>query len=359
LKKESNSLELSADRVLEKKPTGEVAIELVRTLGSVLRDVLFMNERHLDVCPSNLSDITDYSSFLSSSVNEMMTSVARQGVSVLPLGPLQSGVPGVGGLNGVICIPFESSHQSKIKQKNTKNVKFKVNRNNGNLNTSMKSNNKNKPFARGYSLVFTDRNTPANHVTIITVAYHTSDLITNIYSLDNQYNRSNINPAIHLDPPSNNHPNMNNKQKPYRGENSSVPGSSFTGFRPFQVQTHDVDNVNLDIFPILLQSNERKELDNCEILKEQIEDGKGIQEDKGDDNISESHNEHSCIENKDGNINPIFPALSLENQSVQPIIQLKKDGIFGYILNKIDLCITDLFLGAKNDVLKQKQFRSP
>jgi hypothetical protein len=79
LRKGSNLLDLSSDKIVSDKPSGEIAIALVRTLGSVLKDNLFVNERHLDVISSKLSDITDYSSFVSPSMNKLMASIVRQG----------------------------------------------------------------------------------------------------------------------------------------------------------------------------------------------------------------------------------------------------------------------------------------
>ena len=205
---------------------GERNIQVIRTLATLLQDDLLFEEKQIfmetessskilkedsmtDVRNvirfrnNDVDDMMKYSSLRTISVNEMLTSITSTGsICVMPTSEDMGG-------DGIIILPFEGSlcrpsssvisalniqKKSDRNRKSGRDIHEKQNMN-GCHDTSSGDRiidmELDPIFAKGISLAYTDTDTPKGYITVLTVAYHTTDFKTVVDHSSRSSNGSN------------------------------------------------------------------------------------------------------------------------------------------------------------------------
>ena len=204
---DSNRNEIEIEKKVNMKSTlnGERNIDVIRTLATLLQDELLFDEKHILIESKSSSmilkedsvtdrrnvlhfrndndDMIKYPLLRNISVNEMLTSITGSGsVCTLPAG---------GVMGGIIILPFEgslcrpsssvtSTHNTDKKPDRKAGRDFNDKQNMDSIDITNSDSHTivmelDPVFAKGLSLVYSDADTPKDYITVLTVAYHTTD----------------------------------------------------------------------------------------------------------------------------------------------------------------------------------------
>ena len=347
---------------------GERNISVIRTLATLLKDEILVNETHLKIGetitrhPSisaegqdvlNIQSIQDeirYPMLRKVSVTELITSIATTNTVCV----LSSQVG-----TGFICIPIECSlcrpapvplplplplPSSANRRENAKaSYRNPTTISNMNLKNGRDSMNNSKysggihemdldpVFAKGLSLIYTDTNAPEGHVTVLTVAYHINDFSSM---------------AKHCPILSPDHTN--------RSSNNSGKSTSTSTF-PLQVAFPSlqirIPDSTCRTFPIPLIAS-----GSCKEHSRDTHDGNMSRESIAAEHPIAPNVRDTCSVSR--SISPVHKDeiatfLSVSHSTTSDLNKAE-GGLFGFIVDEMSTFLTCLFADARREVHKQQ-----